>query len=161
MFTFTAKLAFFPLAAGASLLLVGCGTSRRTPVYDRSQVGQIISEQSGEILAVQEVVIKAPTSRAGSAGAGSRIGSAAAGAAISGNPVAIAVAASQIIGGAAGAIADNQRGEELTILLKDGRTVVIVQERGRVPFGVGDRVRIMSGGTHDRVVRDETAGTNY
>lgn len=142
-------------------MLTACGTTRRTPVYDSSEVGQIISEQSGEILAVQEVIIKAPTSRAGSAGAGSRIGSAAAAAAISGNPVAIAVAASQVIGGAAGAVADNQRGEELTILLKDGRTVVIVQERGRVPFGVGDRVKIMSGGTQDRVVRDETAGKNY
>ena len=161
MFTLYPKTVWFSLVAGTSLVLVGCGTTRRTPVYDSSEVGQIISEQGGEILAVQEVLIKAPTSRSGSAGAGSRIGSAAAAAAISGNPVAIAVAASQVIGGAAGAVADNQRGEELTILLKDGRTVVIVQQRGRVPFGVGDRVKIMSGGSQDRVVRDETAGKNY
>ena len=68
-----------------------------------------------------------------------------------------------MIGGAAGAVADNKNGEELTILMKDGRTVVVVQERGDVPFAIGERVKIMSGsstsiygGGNTHVVHDES-----
>ena len=146
------------LALGTS---AGCMSSRRLPVYDSGQVGQIIRDEPGEIIGVQEVIIRAPTKTAGTAGVGSRIGSAAAGAAITGNPVAIAVAAGQVLGGVAGAAADDQRGEELTVLTKDGRTVVIVQVRGNVPFAVGDRVRILASTSQDRVVRDESPTRGY
>jgi outer membrane lipoprotein SlyB len=157
----TSKIVGIFLAAGALGFLGGCTTPvSKTPVYDSSQVGQMISEQQGEIIGVQDVMIKAPSSQAGSAGVGSRMGSAAATSAILGSPIHAAVAAGQIIGGMAGASADNKNGEELTILLKDGRTVMVVQERGDVPFAIGDRVKIMSG-ANTRVVRDDSYVKNF
>ena len=149
---------------------VGCSTasSSRRPVYSASQVGQMISEQQGEVIGVQDVVIQAPTSRSGSAGAGSQIGSAVVGAAITGSPIQAAAAAGRVLGGIAGAGADNRNGEEITVLLKDGRTVVVVQERGATPFSIGDRVKILSGagnsvygGGNTRVVRDEVVTRSF
>jgi outer membrane lipoprotein SlyB len=155
-------------AGVVALVASGCVSSSRKPVYDSSQIGQIIREDQGEIIGVREVVIKAPSSRAGSPGVGSRMGGAAAAAAITGNPVAVAVAAGQMIGSAAGAVADNQRGEELTIVMRDGRTVMIVQELGEVPFVLGDRVKILSGsgtsiygGAATHVVRDDAPAKAY
>ncbi|MEO7412028.1 MAG: hypothetical protein ABIZ81_01610 [Opitutaceae bacterium] len=156
------KIVWVSLAGVAAVGLFGCATASKRPVYDSSQVGQVISEQRGEVIGVQDVLIKAPSSQAGSAGVGSRMGSAAATAAILGSPIHAAVAASQVIGGMAGASADNRNGEELTILLKDGRTVVVVQERGDAPFAIGEKVKIMSGssgsvygGANTRVLHDE------
>jgi outer membrane lipoprotein SlyB len=155
--TFWFFLGFVPL-----VFLNGCVSSSKTPVYDSSQVGQMISEQAGEVINVQDVVIKARSSQAGSPGMGSRMGSAAVVSAVLGNPVHAVIAGAEAIGGVAGATMDNQRGEELTILLKDGRTVVVVQERGDVPFAIGDRVKILSGsggsiygGPTSQVVRDD------
>ena len=156
------------LVAVAGVGLAGCGSASKTPVYDSSQVGQMISEQKGEIIGVQDVMIKARSSQAGSAGVGSRMGSAAVVSAVLGNPVHAVIAAGEMIGGAAGATMDNQKGEELTILMKDGHTVVVVQERGEVPFAIGDRVRILSGssgsiygGPSTQVVRDDALAKNY
>ena len=147
----------------SALGLVGCATASKTPVYDSSQTGQIITEQQGEIVGVQDVLIKAPTSRAGSPGVGSRIGSAVGRAAVMGSAIGAAAAAGDVIGGMVGGSSDNKNGEELTILLKDGRTVVVVQERGEVPFTVGEKVKIKSGssssiygGANTRVDHDET-----
>lgn len=143
-------------------VFAGCASSPRTPVYDSNQVGQVITAQSGEVIGVQDVVIKAPSSRAGSTGVGAQIGSAAAVAAITGNPLNAAMAAGRVVGSVVGAGADNQRGEEITVLLKDGRTIVVVQERGSVPFAIGDRVKVMSGssgaiygGGKAQIVRDD------
>lgn len=158
------------LFAGISVwALTGCGSSSSSrPVYNSSQVGQMISEQQGEIIGVQDVLIKAQTSQAGSPGMGSRMGSAAVTSAILGSPIHAAVAAGQAIGGIAGAAADNKNGEELTILLKDGRTVVIVQERGNVPFAVGEKVKLKSGsgtsiygGPSTQVEHDDTYAKSF
>jgi outer membrane lipoprotein SlyB len=72
------------------------------------------------------------------------------------------MAAGRVVGSVVGAGADNQRGEEITVLLKDGRTIVVVQERGSVPFAIGDRVKVMSGssgaiygGGKAQIVRDD------
>jgi outer membrane lipoprotein SlyB len=124
-----------------------------------------MTSQSGEIIGVQDVVIKAPTAARGALGPGARIGSATAVAAVLGSPIHAAMAAGEVIGSAAGAGADNKKGEELTILMKDGRTIVVVQERGIVPFAIGERVKVMSGsggsiygGAKTQVVRDEGSG---
>jgi outer membrane lipoprotein SlyB len=159
----SSKTVLLSVAAISAGVLSGCtSSSSRTPVYDRSQVGHVITEQRGEIIGVQDVVIKARSSSAGSAGVGSRVGSAAVAAAVLGSPIGAAVAAGQAIGGIAGASMDNERGEELTILMKDGRSIVVVQPRGTVPFSIGDRVRVMTGSSSSiygdpstRVVPDE------
>ena len=157
------KGSVFTLLIVAAGVVAGCATASKTPVYDRSQTGQIISEQRGEIVGVQDVVIKAPTQAAGSTGIGSKMGSAAVVSAVLGSPIHAAIAAGDVIGGIAGAPMDNEKGEELTIMLKDGRTVVVVQQRGQVPFMFGDRVKIMTGSgnsiyseSNARVVRDES-----
>lgn len=158
----SSKLVLISLAAAAGVAFTGCASSSSTPVYQSNQVGQIITDQRGEIIGVRDVVIEAPKSARGSAGAGSRIGGAAVVGAVLGSPIYAAQVAGDVIGGVVGAGADNQRGEELSILLKDGRTVTVVQERGSVPFAIGDRVKVMTGssssvygGPSTRVVRDD------
>jgi outer membrane lipoprotein SlyB len=160
----SSKLVLIISAAISGGMLAGCATASKTPVYESNQVGQVITDQRGEIIGVQDVLIKAPSSSRGSAGAGSRIGAGAVVGAVLGNPVYAAQAAGDVIGGIVGAGADNQRGEELTILLKDGRSIVVVQERGAVPFSIGDKVKVMTGssgsiygGATTRVQRDEPA----
>lgn len=158
----SSKLVLISLVAAAGAALSGCATASRTPVYESNQVGQVITDQRGEIVGVQDVVIKAQSSARGSAGAGSRIGGAAVVGAVLGSPIYAAQVAGDVVGGIVGAGADNQRGEELQILLKDGRMITVVQERGTVPFSIGDRVRVMTGsnssiygGPTTKVVRDD------
>ena len=154
-------------AAFAAVLLSGCGNSRSSmPVYDRTQVGQVVSEQRGEVVTVRDVVIKGQTEQTGSAGRGARIGAAAVQGAIFGAPErAIAAVVGSMAGSAAGGKMDDKLGEEITVMLEGGRTVVIVQERetGVPPLAPGERVRLQtgagstqSGGSSSRVVRDTT-----
>jgi len=63
---------------------------------------------------------------------------------------------------------DNSRGEELTILLKDGRTVVESCRSGASSFAIGDQVKILSGssssiygGPSTQVVRDDGPAKSY
>lgn len=162
---------FLPL--GTVALVVGLGacvssTPPSTPVYTRSQTGQVINEQRGEIIDVRDVVIQAPGASAGSAGAGSRIGSGVISSAVTGNPIGAAIAAGSVLGGIAGARADNKMGEEITILLPSGQTIIVVQERSKPPFAIGEKVRILSGtsgsvytGPSTKVVRDEAQPRSY
>jgi outer membrane lipoprotein SlyB len=151
------------LASVSAVTFTGCATSSSRPIYQSSQVGQMITEEQGEILDVREVLIQAPHSQAGSAGVGSRMGGAIAAAAVLGSPIQAAMEGARVVGGIAGANADNKNGEELTIRLKDGRTVVVVQQRGDTPFAIGEKVKIQSGsstsiygGGNTRVVHDDT-----
>ena len=143
-------------------------SSSSVPVYDSSQVGTVIRSQSGEILAVRDVVIKASITQAGSTGMGARIGGAAGRSAIYGGPAAAIGAAGAVVGEAVGAVAgaraDDKRGEEITVLVEGGQTVTIVQERGSPPLAPGERVKIITGasssiygGGNTRVVRDDQA----
>lgn len=163
-FSMSSKTVLLSIAVIAAGGFTGCATSSKQPVYQSSQVGHVITAQAGEIIGVQDVVIKAPSSSRGAAGAGSRIGGAAVVGAVLGNPIYAVQAAGEVIGGVVGAGADNARGEELTILLKDGRSIVVVQPRGTIPFSIGDKVKVMTGGSGSiygdpstRVVVDENA----
>ncbi len=150
------------------LMAAGCANSRSSlPVYDSSQVGSVIKSQGGEIVSVRDVLIKAPSTNAGSTGMGARIGSAAGRSAIFGGPAAAVGAAGAVvgeaIGGVAGARADDKVGEELTIAVEGGQTITIVQERSDPPMAPGERVRIITGassgpygtGGNTKVVRDD------
>jgi outer membrane lipoprotein SlyB len=153
------------ILTGAAGVFAGCtSASSNLPVYDSNQVGQVINEQRGEVILVREVLFKAPTAAAGSAGSGSRIGAATVAGIVTGSTHAVANAMGSVLGGAAGARADNRLGEEITVMVEGGQSVVIVQERDRntAPLGVGERVKILSGsgggglygGPTARVVRD-------
>jgi outer membrane lipoprotein SlyB len=151
-------------------LVAGCNSGpSNMPVYDRSQVGQVVSGQRGEVLGVRDVVIKGQADQQGSAGRGARVGSAAVVGAIYGNPLpAVAAAVGSMAGGAAGSKLDDRMGEEITIMLEGGRTVTVVQERvtGVPPLAPGERVLVQSGGStssgtgSSRVLRDENYGSD-
>jgi outer membrane lipoprotein SlyB len=157
----------FAVLAGAAIAGgAGCSSPSRLPVYDSSQVGSVIKSEGGEVISVRDVLIKAPSSPAGSTGMGSRIGAAAGRSAIFGGPAAAVGAAGAVIGEAvgsvAGAKADDRVGEEITILAEGGQTVTIVQDRSSPPLAPGERVRIITGassgpygGGGAKVVRDD------
>jgi len=156
------------IAGVVGVLMAGCNSrSSSLPVYDRTQVGQVVSEQRGEVVAVRDVLIQGQRTQAGSTGSGARIGSAAVTGAILGAPErAVAAVVGSIAGSAAGAKLDDRMGEEITVMLEGGRTVVIVQERvpGDTPMAPGERVRLQTGTSsglgsgNSRVVRDDGHG---
>jgi outer membrane lipoprotein SlyB len=133
------------LLAAASVAGCMSSSSSTLPVYDSSQVGQVISEQRGTIVDVRDVLIKAPTASAGSSGTGSRIGAATVAGLATGSPIAAAGAIGSVIGGVAGARADDRQGEEITMVMEDGRTLVVVQERGDTPLAIGEHIRVQTG----------------
>ena len=153
-------------AVGALFGTGGCmGGGSSLPVYDSSQVGSVIRSQSGEILSVRDVMIKAGSQQQGSTGMGARIGGAAGRGAIYGGAGAAIGAAGAVVGEAVGAVAgaraDDKKGEEITVLVEGGGTVTIVQERGTTPLAPGERVKIVTGasssiygGGNTQVVRD-------
>ncbi|MSU66316.1 MAG: hypothetical protein EXS38_09495 [Opitutus sp.] len=112
-------------------LFAGCNSAfSRLPVYARSQVGQVVSEQRGEIISVRDVVIKGQTDQAGALSRGSRIGAAAVTGAIMRAPErAVAAVVGSMAGSAAGGKFDDKLGEEIAVMLEGGRKIVIVQER--------------------------------
>ena len=149
--------------AGLVAALAGCSsaTSSRTPVYTQAEIGQAISQQSGEILSVRDVII-APNSTVsrGAQGAGSRIGGAAVVGAITGSPLAIASAVGSVVGEAGGSKLDNARGEEITVQLKDGQVVTVVQERSDPPMAPGERVIVVTTGSSANLQRVRVTRTD-
>ena len=59
-------------------------------------------------------------------------------------------AAVVIVGAVAGRqvekVATRKAGEMITVRLDSGQTVVVTQEQGEIPFGTGERVRVLAGG---------------
>lgn len=150
----------------ATLALAGCESASSTssgPVYQTSQTGQVISGESGMVIAVEEVIIQAASSAAGSTGTGAQVGSAVGSAVLGGNPASIGRAIGSIVGSKAGASLDNNTGDKITILLDSGKTVTIIQVRDKKgqPMMSGERVVVeqsggtsTSGGGNARVVRE-------
>ena len=127
--------------------ITGCSSSPRSnlPVYDSAQIGQVIREQRGEVVAVRDVLIRAPSTPAGSTGTGSRIGAATVAGIITRSPVAVASAVGSVLGGNVGARVDDRLGEEITVMVEGGQSVIIVQERNGPPIGIGERVKVLTG----------------
>ncbi len=153
------------LIAPAVLFMAGCESSSSAtsrPVYSASQAGQIISGESGQVMAVEEVLIQAPSTSAGSTGTGAQVGSAVGRGVMTGNPMVIAGSIGGIMGARAGAGLDNQVGDKITILLDNGKTVTVIQARDKEkPMMPGERVVVESGssqslygGGNTRVIRE-------
>ncbi len=149
--------AFALTALGLSF--AGCAQPSRAPVYGGSAIGTPVTisgtEQRGRIVSVRDVTIKdnvPSTSRSGPGGAlvtAARV--------LSGSVTAIAGVVGDTIEGSA----PGRPGEEITVEVDDGRTIVLVQERSSPPMAPDERVIIQkgtgptgatSGGT--RVLRD-------
>lgn len=126
------------ICAGA----LGCSSRSKLPVYDPSQVGTVISTEKGEIVAVRDVLIK-PSSPAGGS-VGSVIGAGAGRSVATGNPAAVGGAVGAVLGSTVGAKADERRGEELTIALEGGQTIIVVQDQSDPPMAPGEKVQVLT-----------------
>jgi outer membrane lipoprotein SlyB len=152
-----------PLAA--VILFPGCESTSSTPsrpVYSASQAGQVMTHEAGLVMAVEEVLIEAPSTYAGAPGTGSQIGRAVGMGAMTGSPMAIAGALGGILGSKAGAGMDNQIGDKITIAMDDGKTVTIIQARDKVqPMMPGERVVLEKSYGKTTVVREGVADDNH
>jgi outer membrane lipoprotein SlyB len=161
---FFASFRHLPVPLTGALLLAGCESTSSTPtrpVYSASQTGQVITHEAGLVMAVEEVLIQAPSSYEGAPGTGSQIGSAVGRGALSGNPMVLAGAIGGIFGAKAGAGMDNQIGDKITIAMDDGKTVTIIQARDRVqPMMPGERVVLERSSGTTRVVREGLSDDN-
>lgn len=152
----------FAGALSAAALFSGCSHRATLPVYDSQQTGSPIIVQKGRVVAVRDVVIKAPSVRAGSPGAGAQIGAGAVSSVITGSPLPVAAAAGRVVGGQIGSTMDDKMGEEITVEVEGGQRIIIVQERGNPPFAPDEPVEIhtSTGGAAGRMaaIYGSTAG---
>lgn len=132
------------LACVAGLFL-GCSSSRSSlPVYDPGQTGAPIAVQKGRIVAVRDVIIKAPTARAGATASGATLGIGAVTSILTGSTAAAASAVGRVVGGQVGASMDDKMGEEITIEVEGGQRVMIVQEQSSPPLAVDEEVELQT-----------------
>lgn len=143
------------------LLLSGCSSP---PASSRAsgpeEIGPVISQVPAEIVNVRDVMIT-PTDAAarGASGPGSRVGKAAALGAISGSPVPLVRVVSSVMSDAGHGKLDNRMGEEITVRVKGGGTMILVQDRSDPPMSPGELVTVVTSGAPGspekiRVVRE-------
>ena len=142
------KIPAILLLASALVVAAGCVQSGGRTVYSPSQINQAMRVELGTVVGVRSVMIEGQANSIGMWGGGA-MGAAASSGVGSGTTGAMASAA----GGIAGAIVGEQvqkavtaqNGYEITVVLDNGDTLVIVQEEDRGGFMDGDRVRVMIG----------------
>ena len=137
-------------------LLSGCVASGQNR-YNYDEVGRSTVVQFGTVVAVREIDITGKNT-----GAGAVVGGAAGGIAGyqlgrgSGN--AAATLAGVVVGAVAGAVAEqalaDRTGLEYTVVLENGKTITIAQEKQKEDriFAPGERVMVQAGGTYQRVL---------
>ena len=135
--------------------LMNVGTGCRSPgtVYDRRQINQLQRADWGTIEQSREITIEGRSGPIGTLG-GAGMGAAATSTVGHGAGRGMAQAGGAIVGAVAGQAVEKtvtrRPGLELTITLDNGNTVVVAQETPP-NFGVGDRVRVLSGAGIARV----------
>jgi len=136
------------LAAGASLVLGGCTLPSSTTTVPRNQANQIQTADFGTVVKVREVSIEGRRTHVGQAG-GALVGIAAAAPSEGGRggrDRQLAQAGAAIVGSVVGEAVEEavtrKRAQEITIQMKDGRTVVITQE-APPEYRVGDEVQVI------------------
>lgn len=107
----------------------------------------MLREVRGEIINVRDVMIT-PTAATGTAarGTSSRMGTAAVLGAITGSPAPLVRGVSSVMTDAGRGKLDNHMGEEITVRLKNGDTVVVVQNRSDPPMSPGEIVIVVTTG---------------
>lgn len=131
--------------------LSGCGTgSSSRGRYPSASIGVAHSLENGTVIDVHDVVIDGRMTNAGVYGgatAGGVLGGTA-GAQITGTPTgaAVGMAGGVIVGAVVGPQIEkaltSKSAQELTVRLKEGEVIVVVQERRDPEFMIGDRVRV-------------------
>lgn len=132
----------------ATVFVAGCTFPSSRTTVPRSHVGVMQRLDLGQVVAVREVVIDGEKTYLGIASGGS-IGAAAGypgGRANTGDYVvqAISATAGAIVGAAVEELATRKLGQEITVQLDTGDTVVIIQEADDGYFQEGDRVQVHS-----------------
>lgn len=125
----------------------GCASASRRPVYDPSQVGTVLSIGKAEVVSVRDVDIKPTTLPSSTGGPIGTVTGGAVTSVITGTPGAIGRAVGSVVGRAVGSNADVVAGEEITLSVEGGATVVIVQERSNPPLAPGEKVLILEPST--------------
>ena len=147
----TLKVVLIIGAAGFGLS--GCSFPSAGKTVPRSQVGVLRHLSLGRVVDVKKVTIEGSRTYLGPV-AGSAAGSAAGLGAASGSSNGVAIGASSAAGAAVGAVvggaveelATRKQGQEITVLMDSGVTVVIVQDADTGYFQQGDRVQVAQGG---------------
>ena len=140
----------------ALIFLSGCANSGGSR-YNHTEVGKATLVEFGQVVAVRPIKITGRNSGAGAVAGGTaggligtQIGQ--------GNGGIAGILGGIIIGTALGAaaerVASNRDGTEYAIVLSNGKTVVIPQEKldGDAVFKSGDRVMVQVSGTYQRVL---------
>ena len=150
------KFSLLAVALGAVAVTNGCTFPSSSSVYDRRSAGRTMSVETGSVTEVREAQVSGRRTIIG-VGGGGLIGSAAASGG-SGVGGAVAQAAGAVGGAIIGEAAEERitraNAQEITIKMKNGDTVVVVQElskEGR--FNVGDHVQVLQGGGEATVRR--------
>lgn len=140
---------------GSLLMLAGCAhDSASSSVYSYGQAQREQIVRLGTVEAVRPVTIQEERSSGAGALAGGAMGGVAGSAIGGGRGQILAAIGGGVLGALAGdAVEHGMRktsGLEITVRLDNGETRVIAQEAD-VPVGVGQRVRVISGGGPTRV----------
>jgi len=138
--------------------MTGCTFPSSQPTVSRNQVGLVQTLELGYVLEVRDVVIDGERTVIGVWG-GAAVGAAATNP--GGYPANVGEALGQAAGAVAGAVAGRaieelvtrKRGQELTIQLDNGQTVVVIEEYKKGPLREGDRVQLNRGGFGPATVR--------
>lgn len=148
----------FALAGSLAALAIGAGCTfpSRTSVYDRAAAGHSMNVDTGNIVAIREVQISGRNTIVGVGGGALMGGAAASGG--SGVGGAVVQAAGTITGAIAGEaveeVATRRAAQELTIELKSGGTIAVVQDlKKEGAFRVGENVHVLQGGAGTTVRR--------
>jgi outer membrane lipoprotein SlyB len=143
------KSPLFALAVGIVALSAGCRFPSSTSIYDRHAAGRSMSVDTGDVVAVRDVQVAGRSTIIGTGG-GAIIGSAAAsgGSGVGGAVVQAASAVGgAILGEASEEALTRQNAQEVTIKMKNGETIVVVQEvRHEGRFRTGQHVQVLNGG---------------
>ena len=142
--------------AGSLVVLAGCAhQSASSSVYSYGQAQREQIVRLGTVEAVRQVVIQNERSSGAGALAGGALGGVAGSSIGGGRGQILAAIGGGLLGAMAGDAVEHQMGKatglEITVRLDNGETRVIAQEAD-VALGVGQRVRVISGGGPTRVV---------
>lgn len=146
---------FSILIVSTSVLLTGCiPPSRSSEVYGREQTMKASIVEMGVVTALRPVMIEGTKSPVGGIG-GAAIGAIGGSTIGGGRGSAVASILGAIAGGLAGAAIEEgataQNGVEITVRLdSNGRSLAVVQAADE-PFGLGDRVRVLTNPYETRI----------
>lgn len=131
-----------------TVLLTGCVSNLSGTTYSRSEARQVQNVEYGVVESAIPVVLEGTNSAIG-AGAGAVVGGIAASNIGGGRGKNIATVLGAVAGGVAGKSAEEAltrtQGQEITVRLRSGRVISVVQEVADGPmFQAGDRVRVLT-----------------